>query len=41
METQLIIAFELKYIKEEEFEKLLSKTKQIQKMLYNFRRTLK
>ncbi|GGF69256.1 four helix bundle protein [Wenyingzhuangia marina] len=41
IETQLIIAFELEFIKEEDFETLLFKIKQIQKMLYNFRRTLK
>lgn len=41
VETQLIIAFELDYINKVDFDVLLAKIHQLQKMLYNFRKTLK
>ena len=41
VETQLIIAFELNYIKNTDFDILIAKVHQIQKMLYNFRKSLK
>lgn len=41
LETQLLIAYNLKYIKEEEFNLTNNKIDEIQKMIYALKKTLK
>lgn len=40
LETQLILAYDLEYFSEEEFQKVSDKIQELQKMIYGFRKSL-